>query len=86
MRPDPDPSWDAGLLSLEPGTSGSLHMTLSADAVRETLAQQPMPAELLEPLWDSASGAAAPSTSLSNGASVCAVKRLAHVTTSSRTA
>ena len=58
MKIDPGGTLDLGLLNLEPGLTGSLHMTLSAEDVRETLMRQPLPAELLEPLWDSASGAA----------------------------
>lgn len=51
---------------LESGSSGSLHMTLSDDLIRAAL-RQPLPVSspaqpLLEPLWDSESGAALSST------------------------
>ncbi len=50
----------AGLI-LESGDSGSLHMTLSDDLIRAAI-RQPLPVSsqaqpLLEPLWDSESGA-----------------------------
>ena len=50
----------AGVI-LESGSSGSLHMTLSDDLIRAAL-RQPLPLSsqaqpLLEPIWDSESGA-----------------------------
>lgn len=48
-------TWHLGML-LEPGSTGSLHMTLNDDLVRQSL-RAPLPSgELLEPLWDSDSG------------------------------
>jgi hypothetical protein len=45
---------------LEPGDSGSLHMTLNDEVLRKVLKRWPGPGpaspQLLEPLWDSYSG------------------------------
>ena len=62
---------------LEPGASGSLHMHISDDVIRAAL-HRPLPGvardqELLEPLWDSESGASH-SSSLRHGWHVCLSK------------
>lgn len=62
---------------LEPGASGSLHMHISDDVIRAAL-HRPLPGvardqELLEPLWDSESGASH-SFSLRHGWHVCLSK------------
>jgi hypothetical protein len=41
---------------IEPGASGSLHMILGDALIRSSL-EAPLPDALLEPLWDSESGA-----------------------------
>jgi hypothetical protein len=53
----------------EAGDSGSLHMTLSTELLREAL-RKPLPSaasqQLLEPLWDSVSGGRLPNDTSSN--------------------
>lgn len=41
---------------IEPGASGSLHMTLGEDLMLRSSLSAPLPDALLEPLWDSESG------------------------------